>query len=231
MHPTIHIVTKDPPTAQVLSSTLRTTGLNTQTHTSPSQLVNIGPLRSPTCVLVDLFIPSMGPKQIVDTLRRGGVIHPLIFMATACDAATIMFLLEARAFALLKKPLNHLEMVNTLHQALRRDQSVTPAIRQAITTTVKLGRLGGKEREVVERISDGYSAREIAETMGIARRTVENYRANAFRKLGISSSVEVTRMLTVLETIRSLDLAELPPHPPPGAAPSPDFSPQTPSLL
>ena len=53
--------------------------------------------------------------------------------------------------------------------------------------------LSPRESEVVKLIAEGYTSREIAETLVIAEKTVERHRANILQKLGMRDRVELTR--------------------------------------
>ncbi len=55
-------------------------------------------------------------------------------------------------------------------------------------------RLGDAEREVAEMAARGLSNREIAKARGTSERTVANQLASIFRKLGVTSRVELARL-------------------------------------
>ena len=44
-------------------------------------------------------------------------------------------------------------------------------------------------------LADGLTNTEIGERLGISRRTVESHVSSAFRKLGVSNRVELTRVV------------------------------------
>jgi DNA-binding NarL/FixJ family response regulator len=50
-----------------------------------------------------------------------------------------------------------------------------------------------RELEVVKLIAEAYTNRQIAETLGLAEKTVESHRANVFAKLGMRDRVELAR--------------------------------------
>jgi DNA-binding NarL/FixJ family response regulator len=53
--------------------------------------------------------------------------------------------------------------------------------------------LSGRELEVVKLIAEGYTGRQIAETLVLSEKTVERHRSNILDKLGLSDRVELTR--------------------------------------
>jgi DNA-binding NarL/FixJ family response regulator len=50
-----------------------------------------------------------------------------------------------------------------------------------------------REAEVVKLIAEAYTNRQIADTLGLAEKTVESHRANVLAKLGMRDRVEVVR--------------------------------------
>jgi DNA-binding NarL/FixJ family response regulator len=53
--------------------------------------------------------------------------------------------------------------------------------------------LTDREREVLILVAEGYSSRQIAETLGISPKTVDVHRTNLMRKLNLHNRVEITR--------------------------------------
>ena len=53
--------------------------------------------------------------------------------------------------------------------------------------------LTGREREIVQLLTDGKSNKEIAEALGISVRTAESHRAHILRKLGVDSIAALVR--------------------------------------
>ena len=58
----------------------------------------------------------------------------------------------------------------------------------------RVGQLSPREREVLSGVSEGYSSKEVARTLGISPRTVEIHRANLMSKLGTDHSAQAVRL-------------------------------------
>ena len=50
-----------------------------------------------------------------------------------------------------------------------------------------------REEEIVKLIAEGYSSKEIAETLVISVKTVDRHRANILHKLGMRDRLDLTR--------------------------------------
>jgi DNA-binding NarL/FixJ family response regulator len=57
----------------------------------------------------------------------------------------------------------------------------------------RIERLSARERQVLQLLADGHSAKESAERLGISAKTIEVHRKNIRQKLGISSIAELTK--------------------------------------
>lgn len=53
--------------------------------------------------------------------------------------------------------------------------------------------LSRREQEIVKLITEGYSSREIAESLAVSPRTVEAHRANIYRKLGMHNLADLIK--------------------------------------
>jgi len=51
--------------------------------------------------------------------------------------------------------------------------------------------LSEREREVMRRIAKGYRTREIAQDLSLSHKTIEKYRSNLMRKLGLKTATAV----------------------------------------
>jgi DNA-binding NarL/FixJ family response regulator len=67
--------------------------------------------------------------------------------------------------------------------------------RGATGTGAGLGALTEREREVAELVTDRHTNREIAERLFLSEKTVESHLRNVFAKVGVSSRVEVARLV------------------------------------
>lgn len=63
----------------------------------------------------------------------------------------------------------------------------------------RLGALDSRERQVMQMIVAGQPNKAIARRLDVGERTVDRIRSNVFRKLGVSSAVELARVVASLE--------------------------------
>jgi DNA-binding NarL/FixJ family response regulator len=78
-------------------------------------------------------------------------------------------------------------------------------VKEAKITDTEYGTLTPREQEVMRLLAEGMPKKEIAETLFISIKTVENHRANIMKKLGIHSAMDLVRYSARLGLI-DLDL-------------------------
>ena len=62
--------------------------------------------------------------------------------------------------------------------------------------------LSGRQREVLQLVADGYSAKEIGKLLGISYKTVESNKGLIRKKLDLHSTAELTQYATVCKRHR-----------------------------
>jgi len=60
-----------------------------------------------------------------------------------------------------------------------------------------LSELSERETEVLRLIAWGYSNKEIANRLNLSVKTIESHKANAMKKLGMSSRIDIVRYAVV----------------------------------
>jgi DNA-binding NarL/FixJ family response regulator len=65
--------------------------------------------------------------------------------------------------------------------------------------------LTGREREVLQRLAEGKTTKEMADSMNVSVKTVETHRRNIMEKLNIHSVAELTKY-AIREGITSVDV-------------------------
>jgi DNA-binding NarL/FixJ family response regulator len=157
----------------------------------------------PDVVVMDLSMPGMNgieaTRQICATLANVRILA----LSMVVDRAYVAEALKAGAKGYIVKDCAVEELTN----AIRAIHQGTPYFSQKITEivvndymksvvedkVVALKKLSNREREILQAIADGKSAKEIAYSFGVSVKTVETQRLNIMKKLDLYSIAELTK--------------------------------------
>ena len=122
-----------------------------------------------------------------------------MFLTGHGDVSTAVQAVKNGAWDFLEKPFQDNQLVDRVAQALhaaaaqRQNQRHSQRLRQALAS------LSPREREVLDELLRGHYNKNIAEHLGITKRTVEFHRANIFEKMGVESAIELAHQLGKLQ--------------------------------
>jgi DNA-binding NarL/FixJ family response regulator len=153
--------------------------------------------------ILDITMPRMTGLHAARELRRRRPALRIVMLTMHENERYLYEALKAGACGYVVKAAADRDLVEACRAALRGERFLHPG---AITPLIKdfLDRtednllppedpLTPREQEVVKLVAEGYSSREIAETLVISEKTVERHRANVLGKLEVRGSVDLTR--------------------------------------
>jgi DNA-binding NarL/FixJ family response regulator len=148
----------------------------------------------PDLVILDLELgDSWGPDIITMLKQRYGKTAPRIVVYSAyTDYVHVKAAMRAGAAGYVCKSRRAEELERAMVKVLEGESAVDPDLVFRITTVsdMMLG-LTKRERQVFELVQTGRDNRQIAETLGISPRTVENNLSVIYDKTGIKSRAEL----------------------------------------
>ncbi len=77
------------------------------------------------CILLDLLMPEMDGNAVLASLRQQGLSIPVIVISADIQESTRQRCLDLGAFAVLQKPVNAEELLNTLKQVIPPDMYIS----------------------------------------------------------------------------------------------------------
>jgi DNA-binding NarL/FixJ family response regulator len=153
----------------------------------------------PDAVLLDLAMKGMGG---LETAARFRELHPgvkVLILSMHASEEYVLQALRAGVVAYLIKDSATAELELALRSVMRGETYLSPAIsRQVVEGYVQ--RVGAAEdpltprqREVLKRMAEGRSTKEIAFDLGLSAKTVETHRAQIMERLGIRDVAGLVR--------------------------------------
>jgi DNA-binding NarL/FixJ family response regulator len=153
--------------------------------------------------ILDITMPRMTGLQAARELSRCKPDMKILFLSMHENEQYFFEALKAGACGYVLKSVADRDLVEACRAAMRGEPFIYPAAVQALVRSflerardgeeVSADPLTPRESEIVKLVAEGYTTREIADTLVISEKTVERHRANVLEKLGMRDRVDVTR--------------------------------------
>ena len=166
------------------------------------ELVEAAKQLQPDVIVADISMPSLNGIEAAVQLRDSGVTSKVVFLTQHREVAYARRAIEAGAAGFVLKHSAATELVTAIHEALRGQTYITPMIAGELLDSYRtndsgeddsMHRLTPRQREVLQLIAEGHSAKQIAELLRISSRTAEVHKANILKALGLESTAELVQ--------------------------------------
>ena len=156
----------------------------------------------PDAVVADVSMPLLNGIEAARLLKRKNPGLVVVFLTMHMDAAYAAEAFEAGASGYVLKHSAPSELLTAISCALKGHTYVSPALaeelldhqnRRGAEAPGGLARLTSRQREVLQLLAEGRSAKEAAAVLGISARTVEFHKYSMMEALGLKSSAELVR--------------------------------------
>jgi FixJ family two-component response regulator len=201
--PTVHVVDDDPQVVRMLSAALGAAGMQVEVYADADAFLGAYREREIECLLLDLRLPGTDGLDLQRRLAERAGLLPVVMMTGYASARTAVEAMKLGAVDYIEKPFELQALVRTVQQALQRGREAKLEHQARSEVDGRLARLTAREQEILALIVKGYSSREIAAEIGLAKKTVDLHRSHILAKVGADSVVDLVRM--VLTSRRSSD--------------------------
>lgn len=148
----------------------------------------------PGCLLLDIRLPGTSGLELQSKLVEMSYPIPIIAMSGYSDIDAAVRCLKAGALDYLQKPLHRDVLLRSIDVAIAQDRLRRKEHDARAVFEVRYDTLTPRETEVLDRILDGMSTKQIAELLSVSRRTVEKHRERIMRKMQAESASNLILM-------------------------------------
>ena len=154
----------------------------------------------PDVIVADITMPSLNGIDALIRLRQNGDVTPVVFLTMHRDATFARRALDAGASGFVLKHSASVELVAAIRAALEGKTYLTPQLAGEVLEAMKEGpeqagdpvaSLTPRQREVLQLLAEGRSAKEIASNLDISTRTVEFHKYQMMEALDIHTNAEL----------------------------------------
>lgn len=151
----------------------------------------------PAVVVTDINMPGLNGVDAVFQLRAAGYAGVIVVLSMRDERHIVSQSFAAGANAYVHKDHAFQQVLTAIAAARRGEKWISPQLASLVhdgTVELLTDLLTAREREVLQLIAEGSSAKEVADRLKVSPKTIETHRANLYAKLGVSNAVELTRI-------------------------------------
>lgn len=138
--------------------------------------------------------PAQDLNMLMNGLAEKGTWLPTIAFHKAPDPGRVVVAVKLGVLDYLKMPFDRKSLTRSLERLDSEARAFVTARKRMIEARNRMSVLSEREREVLDRLTEGASNKVIARDLDISPRTVEIHRANMLGKLGASHSADAIRI-------------------------------------
>ncbi|MBV9916173.1 MAG: response regulator transcription factor [Solirubrobacterales bacterium] len=168
-----------------------------------AEAVKLGLRDDVDLAVIDITMPRMTGLAAARELHRRRAQLRILMLSMHENERYLYEALKAGASGYVVKSVADRDLVEACRAAMRGERflypgAMTPLIadflhRARQDIPLRADPLTPREQEVIKLVAEGYTNKQIAETLVISEKTVERHRANILEKLGMRDRVELTR--------------------------------------
>src|SRR5271170_3652697 len=154
----------------------------------------------PDVIVADITMPHLNGIDALTRLRRDDMQMPVVFLTMHVEVAYARRALESGAAGYVLKHSAPAELITAIRAALDGKTYVSPAVAGDVLRVINrqpekgddpVAALTPRQREILQLLTEGRSAKEIGDTLAISARTVEFHKYQVMEKLNLHTNAEL----------------------------------------
>jgi len=153
----------------------------------------------PEVAVLDIAMPHLNGLETARRLREAVPQTKIIVLTMHTEEPYVLEALQAGTVGYVLKTQAAVDIVQAIREALQGAIYLSPRVANAVVkaylthSTLPPDPLTSREREIVQRIAEGQTTKEIASHLDLSVKTVESHRSNLMRKLDIHETATLVR--------------------------------------
>ena len=203
--PIIYVVDDDPALRDALQCLLESVGLQARAFSDIDAFLTVYQPDRPACLLLDIRVSGRGEPSPQQQLRERGIDVPVIIITGQGNVAMAVAAMKQGVLDFIEKPFNDQLLLDCVHNALAEDVVRRRARARRQDLMRRFDTLTPREQDVLRRVVEGLSNRQIAELLNLSRKTVEVHRAKVMQKTRADTLSQLIRMAMVIGILKIYD--------------------------
>ena len=166
----------------------------------------------PDLITLDIGMPELNGLEAARRLHKQMPHIKLVFVTQLVDLRYLRAALQAGAIAFVAKQTASSELLTAVRKALRGSRYITPLLEDVFADEPAgsghadkepLEVLTPRQREVLQMVAEGHTARYISEKLQISRKTVEFHKNSVIMALGLRTTADLIRFAVAQGIVNS----------------------------
>lgn len=156
---------------------------------------------NPDVAVIDISMPEFDGLEVTARLRDEKPELPVIILTMHEEGQYVVRAIEAGAMGYITKKSAPEKLVNAIRKVLAGQRYLSPEATESLALRVARGAKGqspldslsNRELQVLKRLAQGNTNREIAAVYNISIKTVDTYRLRLLKKLNLRNNADISR--------------------------------------
>ncbi len=187
----IYVIDDDVDVRESLQWLLESVGLRVVCYETALDFLGSDHQGASGCIVMDVRMPGLSGINAQNKFDEYGIDLPVIMISAHGNVDMAVTAMTQGAATFLQKPFDDQALIDHVQQALDKDRNHRRQLHALSGTKNCYASLTKRERQVFEAVVAGLSNQEVADKLGINRKTVEGHRANMLSKMAVGSLSEL----------------------------------------
>jgi FixJ family two-component response regulator len=189
--PLIHVIDDDAPLRTAMYRLLLACGYRVFTYESASQFIETPLPDEPSCILLDVNMPTMSGFQLQEYLNKVNSHIPIVFLTAHGDISLSVRAMKAGAENFLSKPVQKDALLIAIEGALEHYRKTIDESGNLSHLRQCYAKLTAREIEVFNMVVRGQLNKQIAFQLGNSERTIKSQRSSIMEKMEVTSVAQL----------------------------------------
>lgn len=190
----VAVVDDDDAIRDAVSMMLDSVGINARCYSSALSFLEDPLAGTCHCLIMDVRMPGLSGIEAQRRLNEKGSALPIIFITGHGDVEMAVEVMKRGAIEFLQKPFKDQLLIDAVQAALARWHNTKMTNELKCEFLQRWNSLTPRERDIFDGVARGKRSKQIASDLGIATKTVEEYRARVFEKMQVKTSAELAAL-------------------------------------